>query len=206
MPSLFRRRNAELVEDSTAEVTTTEAEEPRPRGYTPAKGRETPKRPSAQRRRVSEPAPANRREALRRTREQRRAERAEAMAGMKAGDERYLLGRDRGPERALIRDLVDSRRTAGTWFFGGALIVLIGSSAAMPAEIRLAANLIWALLAVAVLLDSVLISMRVKKRLRQRFPKTTTRMGGHYLYAIMRAITFRRMRMPKPRVKIGEKI
>ena len=40
---------------------------------------------------------------------------------MRAGDERYLLARDRGPERALVRDIVDSRRTVGTCFFGGAL-------------------------------------------------------------------------------------
>ena len=209
MPSLFRRKSSDLVEDAVTGAGTaaeTEAEAARSRSYTPGKGRETPKRPSQQRRRVSDPAPANRREAYRRTRQQRRADRAETMAGMRAGDERYLLPRDRGPEKALVRDIVDSRRTAGTWFFGGALIVLIGSSAAMPTEIRLASNLIWALLAVAVLVDGVLISLRVKKLLRQRFPKTTSRMGGYYLYAIMRSITFRRMRMPKPRVKIGTKI
>ena len=61
-------------------------------------------------------------------RERQRQERAEASAGMRAGDERYLLARDRGPERALVRNIVDSRRTVGTWFFAGALIVLIGSS------------------------------------------------------------------------------
>jgi hypothetical protein len=128
------------------------------------------------------------------------------MEGMRAGDERYLLARDRGPERALVRDIVDSRRTVGTWFFGGALIVLIGSSGAMPVEVRLASNLLWALLAIGVILDSVLISMRVKKLIRQRFPRTTQRMGSLYLYAIMRGITFRRMRMPRPRVQLGAKI
>jgi hypothetical protein len=57
-----------------------------------------------------------------------------------------------------------------------------------------------------VILDSVLISMRVKKLIRQRFPRTTQRMGSLYLYAIMRGITFRRMRMPRPRVQLGAKI
>jgi hypothetical protein len=48
--------------------------------------------------------------------------------------------------------------------------------------------------------------MRVKKLIRQRFPRTTQRMGSLYLYAIMRGITFRRMRMPRPRVQLGAKI
>ena len=181
----------------------------RPKGYTPSKkelGLQTPKRSVAQRRRVAEPAPANRREAVKRMRAKRRAERAEAQAGMRAGDERYLLARDRGPERALVRDIVDSRRTVGTWFFGGALVVLIGSSAAMPPVVRLASNLIWAALALGVVLDSILIARRIGKLVRARFPETTQRMGSLYLYGIMRAITFRRMRMPNPRVTLGTKI
>lgn len=208
--SLFRRKSAELVQETVAEATPAEEATPaRPRSSTPSKkelGRQTPKRASSQRRRVVEPAPANRREAYRKTRERQRAERAEAAAGMRAGDERYLLARDRGPERALARDVVDSRRTVGTWFFGGALIVLIGSSGAMPPVVRLASNLLWATLALLVVADSILISRRVGKLVRQRCPKTQQRMGSLYLYAIMRSITFRRMRVPKPRVNIGDKI
>jgi hypothetical protein len=208
VPSLFRRKPVDLVEESAAEV---EPPEPvnRPKNYTPSKkdlGKQTPKRGSAQRRRAAEPPPANRRQAYKRMREKQRAERAETMAGMRAGDERYLMARDRGPERALARDVVDSRRTVGTFFFAGALIVLIGSSAAMPPVVRVASNLLWALLAVGVVVDSVLISMKIKRLVRERFPQTTQRMGSLYLYAIMRSITFRKMRMPNPRVKIGEKI
>ncbi|MFD0823961.1 DUF3043 domain-containing protein, partial [Micromonospora zhanjiangensis] len=114
--------------------------------------------------------------------------------------------RDRGPERALARDVVDSRRTIGTWFFGGALIVLLGSSPSMPPLVQLGSNLLWALLALGLVVDSVLISRRIGKLVRQRFPKTDQRMGSLYLYAIMRSITFRRMRAPAPRVKVGDKI
>ncbi|HEX8629307.1 MAG TPA: DUF3043 domain-containing protein, partial [Catenuloplanes sp.] len=151
MPPLFRRKSTDLVEEAVTEVTAppTHAAE-RPKGYTPSKkelGLQTPKRSVAQRRRVAEPAPANRREAVKRMRAKRRAERAEAQAGMRAGDERYLLARDRGPERALVRDIVDSRRTVGTWFFAGAIIVLIGSSTRMPVAVQVAANLLWAVLA-----------------------------------------------------------
>jgi Protein of unknown function (DUF3043) len=210
VPSLFRRKPADLVEESVSSV---EAESPDPsarsKGHTPSKkelGVATPKRSGTQRRRVNEPPPANRRQAYRRMRDRQREERKEAAAGMRAGDERYLLPRDRGPERALVRDIVDSRRTVGTFFFAGALIVLIGSSATMPPVVRLAANMLWALLAVALVADSVLIGRRVKRLVTERFPKTTQRMGSLYLYAIMRSITFRLMRMPKPKVKLGAKL
>ena len=210
VPSLFRRKPDLVEEEEVAETSSDEEiEAARPKGYTPSKkelGVETPKRTSSNRRRAVEPAPANRREAYKKMREKQRAERAEASAGMRAGDERYLLARDRGPERLLARNVVDSRRTVGTWFFGGALIVLIGSSGAMPPAIRLVSNVLWAALALGVIVDSVLISRKVKRLVRERFPKSTQRMGSLYLYAITRSITFRRMRMPKPKVQIGDAV
>lgn len=206
MPSLFRRK-ADDIADSVADEAVDDAA-PKPKSYTPSKkelGVTTPKRQNAGRR-VGEPAPTNRREAYRSTKDRQRAERAEASAGMRAGDERYLLARDRGPERKLVRDIVDSRRTVGTWFFAGALIVLIGSSTKMPVQIQVFANLLWALLAVGVIVDSFLISRKVKRLVAERFPKSTQRVGSLYLYGIMRGLTFRRMRVPKPQVDLGTKV
>lgn len=114
--------------------------------------------------------------------------------------------RDRGPERLLARNVVDSRRNVGTWFFGGALIVLIGSNAAMPPVVRLVSNLLWGALALGVVVDSILISRKIRKLVRERYPNSGQRMGSLYLYAIMRSITFRRMRAPVPRVEIGDKV
>jgi hypothetical protein len=224
VPSLFRRNPADPANAADAVNAAEPTPEPadngsvagtgrsadgRPKGYTPSKkelGVATPKRSEAQRRRGAEPPPSNRREAAKRIRERQRTERAEAMAGMRAGEEKFLMPRDRGPERALVRDIVDSRRTAGTWFFVGALIVLLGSNGQMPPAVRLASNLVWVLLAVAVVLDSILISLKIKRLVRERFPRTTQRMRSLYIYGIMRSITFRRMRMPNPRVKLGEKV
>ena len=209
MPPLFRRKSEDLVADATESVQTEAADDSasRPKAYTPSKkelGLVTPKRTSNQRR-ASEPAPANRREAYKKMRERQRLERAEASAGMRAGDERYLLARDRGPERALVRNIVDSRRTVGTWFFAGAIIVLIGSSTRMPVAVQVAANLLWAVLAVGVIVDSWLISRKIKRLIAERFPKTTVRTGSLYLYGIMRGLTFRRMRVPKPAIELGGK-
>jgi hypothetical protein len=172
------------------------------RSHTPAKGKATPKRAEAQRRKA-EPPPTNRREALKRAREKSRADRAEAYEGMKRGDERYMLPRDKGPERGLVRDIVDSRRTVGPYFFAGAFVLLFMFQ--IPA-LALAANLIWLLLGLAVVADSVLISRRIKKMVLERFPKTKESMRSLYFYGIMRAISFRKLRMPKTRVAIGAKI
>lgn len=202
MPSLFRRKPADLVEEPTTSVTT--AEEPttgRSRSYTPSKrelGQTTPKRPGAQRQPAAAAKPLTKEEA----RQQRRRRRAETRAEFR----REGGPRDRGPEKALARDVVDSRRTVGTWFFVGALVVLFGSQPTMPPVVQLASNLMWALLAIGVVVDSILISRKIKKLVQARFPKTDQRMGSLYLYAIMRAMTFRRMRAPAPRVKIGDPI
>jgi hypothetical protein len=145
-------------------------------------------------------------EERREEREERRARRREITEGMRRGDDRYLSGRDKGPEKALARDVVDSRRTVGTWFFAGALIVLLGSSAAMPAQVRLFANLLWALLAVAVILDAWLLSRKTKRLVRERFPDSDVRMRSLYFYVVMRSITFRKLRIPHPRIKFGDPV
>ena len=204
MPSLFKRKPAEPIVDESAQP----AEEARPKSYTPSKrelGKETTKRPAEGRRRA-EPPPANRREAMKRAREKNAQDRAERRAGMMSGDDRYLLARDKGPERALVRDIVDRRLTVGTWFFGGALLVLIGSSTAMPPIVQTVSNLLWAALAIGTLLDSVLLGREVRNKVRERYPKSEQRMMSLYLYATMRGLTFRKLRVPKPRVKIGTKI
>jgi Protein of unknown function (DUF3043) len=202
VPSLFRRKPADLVEETNSQVSTDEAAPAaRPRSYTPSKrelGQTTPKRPGAQRQPPAAAKPLTKQEA----RELRRQRRAEAAAEFR----REGGPRDRGPEKALARDVVDSRRTVGTWFFVGALVVLFGSQPTMPTAVQLASNAMWVLLALGVIVDSALICRKIKKLVRERFPKTEQRMRSLYLYAIMRAMTFRRMRAPAPRVKIGNPV
>lgn len=227
VPSLFRRKPTELVAEAAAETdasaeaeveadTETEpgSESRQPRGYTPSKkelGLATPKRPNTHLRRPgATPAPRSRKqmtkEERQEVREQRRDRRREVTEGMRRGDERFLSGRDRGPARALARDVVDSRRTVGTFFFAGALIVLLGSSASMPAQVRLVANLLWAVLAAAVIIDVLLLCRKTKRLLRERHPDSAERMGGLYLYIAMRSITFRKLRIPLPRLKFGDPV
>jgi hypothetical protein len=177
------------------------------KAYTPSKrelGHITPKRKVGGR--VVEAPPANRREALKRQRERAREQRAETRAGMMAGDERYLMARDKGPERSLVRDIVDSRRNIASWFLPGAFVVILGSSGAMPPAVQLGANLFWVVLAAGVVVDSFLLTRKVRRLLTERFPKSDKLPRSHYWYAIMRSLNIRRLRMPAARVKIGDKI
>jgi hypothetical protein len=167
------------------------------------KGRPTPKRRQAQAtRKLVEAPPANRKEAMKRMRERQREERVEAREGMLRGDERYLLPRDRGPVRALVRDIVDSRRNVGTWFLAGAFVVLIGGSIPVPA-VRSGANLVWLLLVLALVVDAFVLARGVKRAVRDRFPDEK-KFGGLYLYGVLRSTVFRRMRTPRPRVEVGQ--
>jgi hypothetical protein len=183
------------------------AEPARARAYTPSKkelGKITPKRKAGGR--TVEAPPANRREAMKRSREKARIARMERRQGMMEGKEEYLLARDRGPERALTRDVVDSRRNLASYFIPGAVIILVGGSGGMPREVQLFSTALWGVLFLGVIVDSFLLTRRLKSTLDGRFPKRTTRNGSLYFYAVMRSISLRRMRMPKPRVKIGDKV
>jgi hypothetical protein len=213
VPSLFRRKSTDLVTDALAETSVTDevADDSTGRAtttkaFTPGKGRATPKRGAVGARKVAEPPPKNRREAYRRDRERMRAERAESRAGMMAGKDEYLLPRDKGPERRLVRDIVDARRNIATWFFGGLFVVLIGSSTAWPAYVQAGANMLWIFLILALIVDSFFLTRRIKRLVLERYPKTDQKMGRLYFYAIMRAITFRRMRIPKAAVKLGDTV
>jgi hypothetical protein len=205
VPSLFRRKTEEVIEP----VADDSVEPARPKAQTPSKrdlGQTTPKRVETVRRTIEKP-PSDRKEQAKRLREKARQERAESRAGQLAGEQKFLLPRDRGPERELVRNIVDSRRTIGTWFFGVTFIVmLVGFNRALNPSVYLAANLLFLLFAVATAADSYLITRKVSKLINERFPKTEQRMRSLYFYAIMRGISFRFIRNPKPKVKPGAKI
>lgn len=170
------------------------------RSHTPSKGKATPKRAQAQRTRQVRKNLSPREE-----RELRRKERSEAYEGMKAGEERYLLPRDKGPERALVRNIVDSRRNVGPYFFGS-MFVLLFLLYLPDARIQLAANIFWFAMALALVVDSIVITRKIKKLVNERYPKSDQKMSSLYFYGITRAISFRKLRIPKTRVNIGDPI
>jgi hypothetical protein len=204
VPSLFRRKSTEDDEAPTISEDVVEPATPR-RGHTPSKkelGKVTPKRGA---RRAVEPPPTNRREAARRIREKQRKARLDAREGMRQGKEDYLLPRDKGPDRALVRDVVDARRNVATYVLFSFFILIFTTSPSVPAAVRIGGNLLFYLLLLAVVLDSLLLTRKVKTTLAERFPKDPIRKGTT-MYAIMRSLSIRRLRIPAPRVKLGQKV
>ncbi|MBD0837140.1 DUF3043 domain-containing protein [Streptomyces sp. TRM68416] len=174
-----------------------------PRDPQAPKGRPTPKRSVAQsQRRSVANTPMTRKEAAKRQREERRQALARQREALASGDERYLPARDKGPVRRFARDFVDSRFNIAEFFLPMAILILVLSMVRV-AELQSLALLMWLVVIVLIVLDSVLSGFRLKKRLNERFPDDRKR--GAVAYALMRSLQMRRLRLPKPQVKRGER-
>jgi hypothetical protein len=140
--------------------------------------------------------------------ERGRSERAEKAEGVRRGDDKYLYPRDAGPARRLVRDVVDSRRGVGPAFFAGTLVVAVASSGFMPETVRGAATGLWLALILFFLVDSVYLSLRLGRLLRERHPDEARGFVRvrHTFYGIMRSLVFRRIRNPAPAVKLGDSV
>lgn len=174
---------------------------------TPGKGKPTPRRREAQRRRTGPvaPPPRTRREAYRRMREQGADRKAELREGLRTGDERYLTPRDRGPERRLVRDIVDSRRNAGVLFLFVAVVYMIGLFV-RDVRFQAIAVSLWLTVLVLLVADSTVLGLRIRKLIRERFPDTRQSMRGLIFYGVTRATMIRRWRAPKPQASVGDRV
>lgn len=201
-----RRRTPSTDDDHPAEAASATADSLDPR-RTPGKGRPTPKRREAQKRRTGPvaPPPRTRREAYRRMREQSAVRRSDAREGVRSGDEKFLPARDRGPVRRLVRDLVDARRNAGGLFLPIAIVVFVGYLVP-DQQIRALTVSLWLTLFLLMIVDSVFLGFRIRRTVRERFPDGPQRTGALVWYGITRATMVRRWRMPKPQVHVGDRI
>jgi hypothetical protein len=166
------------------------------------KGRPTPKRSEAERRRRQPyTAPKDRKEASRVSRDRQRADRTRRMEAVRRGEEWAMPPRDRGPVRALARDYVDSKRRISEYYMYGLLVLLV--LLFVPSLIVKTIVPLLVLAAVLVMaIEGVYIGRRVKALAAQRLPGESTR--GISLYAAMRALQIRKLRVPKPRVNPGD--
>jgi Protein of unknown function (DUF3043) len=180
------------------------------RARTVGKGRPTPSRREAEGRKrgPAPPPPRTQREAVRRMRgskEERRVAAAQRRERMMAGDEKYLLPRDRGPVKAYVRDLVDSRRHLAGVFMPLALLVVVVLMVRDPI-VQSYVSLLSMTMLLAIIVEGVVLGRSVNRHVRERFPnakESTTSLG---FYAMTRATQLRRLRVPKPRLGPGDPI
>ena len=182
----------------------TEPAETPDRGGQPAdgrKGRPTPTRKEQEAARRRPLVPEDRKAAKAESKQAERQRRAQAQAGMAAGDERYLGPRDAGPQRRFARDWVDARFNVGEYVLIFLLLVFL--ILFLPVQ-SLAMTLIWVVYGYVALsiIDAVIMSQRMHKAMQRKFG--TVQRGTRW-YASMRAFTIRRLRLPKPQVWRGER-
>lgn len=143
-------------------------------------------------------APRDRKTALREARERQRESRARQMQALKAGDERALPARDRGPARKYARDLVDARRSVAEFFLPLALVILVLSFGGTD-QMKVVGGRLWLALVVLIILDSAVLAFKLRRSLDRSLPDVSHR--GVLIYALMRSMQIRRFRLPPPRIK-----
>ncbi|CAA9382696.1 MAG: CblZ, a non-orthologous displasment for Alpha-ribazole-5'-phosphate phosphatase [uncultured Nocardioides sp.] len=190
---MFRRReSAPEIQASPAEV----SERPG------AKGRPTPTRKEAEAAaRARAKVPRTRKEQMAAQRAARGESSARMREAMKTGDERYLPPRDRGPVRRFIRDFVDSRLTLIELMVPILIISMVLGYSGNATAARASNTLLLATL-VMIVIDALLLRSRLRRELARRFPDESRK--GTTLYAVMRSMQMRFMRLPKAQTRIGQ--
>lgn len=164
------------------------------------KGRPTPTRKEAE-------AAAKARAKAPRTRKEQvavgRAERKRSLDGLKAGEEKYLTARDRGPMRRFVRDFVDVR-----FSFIEAMVPLLLVSLVLglttSRALQQLGNIIMLVTLVLILTEAITLKFRLGRELARRFPGEATK--GTTWYAVSRSLQMKFMRLPKAQVKIGQQL
>jgi Flp pilus assembly protein TadB len=188
---------------------------------TAPKGRPTPKRSQSKARGPVAPAPMTSAEARKRkkanrqklTKEERKADKAARRSDMAvrrekmmAGDDAYLLPRDKGPVRRYARDVVDARRNLLGLFMPAALAVVFVMLSMPSVQIQMYVQFVMLALVLVMIVDGVLIGRRVNRLVNEKFPDNTEGSWKLGFYAASRASQLRRMRAPRPQVERGTKL
>ncbi len=195
-------------DETPASSATTEEELAR----TGSKGRPTPKRRDAEARRRGPvpPPPTTQREAYKRskvtgtTKADRRAAAADRRERMMSGDDRYVLARDKGPAKALARDVVDSRRNLIGLFMPVALLLVLSYLLAPAVEAALSLGVLVYI--VVIVVEGIYLARLVSGRVHERYPDEEAGAVKLGFYSFVRASQLRRLRSPRPRVKPGDPV
>ncbi|WP_221583965.1 DUF3043 domain-containing protein [Microbacterium sp. G2-8] len=165
------------------------------------KGRPTPSRAAQEAKRIR-PLVATTKEAKLAAKAEMRARQERARSGMANGEERYLGPRDKGPQRRFVREWVDAGWHLGEFLMPMMVLVIVMTF------IPTYATQYWSFVALWIFIffvigDMILLSMRMKKKVGQKFGEDKREKGLGW-YAAMRSIQMRFMRMPKPQNKRGD--
>ncbi len=165
-----------------------------------AKGVPTPSRKAQEEARKRPLVPSDRAGAKVAARDARREEQARMRRALDTGEERFLPLRDKGPQKRFARDYVDARFSFGEYVMFAALIIVV-LTLVVPVGSQLVIFAVFWVLVALVAVDVWVMGRKLKRLLAQKFGPVDS---GVIWYACMRALQFRRLRLPKPLVRRGE--
>jgi Protein of unknown function (DUF3043). len=169
---------------------------------TSGKGHATPTRKEREAANLRPLVNSDRKAAAKASRAKMAEARERARIGMANGEEKYLVARDRGPQRRFIRDFIDARFSVGEIMIPIMFLVIILTFVQDEVFQVLAILGLWIFFILAVL-DCLVVGFRINRKLAAKFGADQLQKGNRW-YAAMRALQLRVMRLPKPKVKRGE--
>ena len=168
------------------------------------KGRPTPSRREAEAAaRARAKVPRTRKEIAKAQRAARVESSQRVRSAMKSGDERYFLARDKGPVRSFIRDFVDSRFSFIELMIPLLILTMALGYSGNPTAANMGNTILLGTM-LLVVVDMFFMRRRMRRELARRFPSESTK--GTTYYAVMRSLQMKFMRLPKPKVKIGQRL
>ena len=124
-----------------------------------------------------------------------------------AGEDAYLLPRDKGPVRRYVRDVVDSRRNVLGLFMPAALGLIFIMLAVPSLTVQRLLSPAMLVLVLIMVIDGFILGRKVNRNWSTRSSPTTPKAGWKLgFYAASRASQLRRMRAPRPQVNRGDKV
>jgi hypothetical protein len=182
--ALFRRTNEPDEPEAAPDIDATPGTK---------KSRPTPTRKEAE---------AARRQRVTQTYSKKEA-RAYASRQARANRLKAVSMRESVPEKALMRDYVDSRLNLGEFLLPSVVVILAVTVLGQYLPyVAVFATLAMYLFIIAVIADGFLMWRGFKKVLAARLPKASAK--GLLMYGMTRGTQLRRFRMPAPRLKRGD--
>jgi len=161
------------------------------------KGRPTPSRKN-QEAANRKPLVGNKsKEAMVAARAKQREDSSKARQAMHSGDERYLLARDRGPQRKIARDVIDNRYTLIEGLMPLMVLFLLITSVTND-QARNIITLVMIVALFTVTIEVSLLQRQIKAKVKDKLGSATKVQKGTWFYTFTRGMQPRPLRIPKP--------
>lgn len=114
-----------------------------------------------------------------------------------AGEERYLLGRDKGPQRKIAREIIDGRYTLIEGLMPLMVLFLLVTSVT-PAAANNIITLVMLIALVVVSIEATLLHRMIGAKVKDRLGDEGKLQKGTWFYVFTRGMQPRPLRIPKP--------